>query len=393
LKPILLSLLLCFSAKAQLFAQEAKSKIINMDSVRRQMFRDTAVYYQETSLIEKYHGKKIKRVLVNYYYDQVVVFLRGAKGPQLTRREAIREGILPPPAAMENIYMDSTVYIGISNKTKLPGAKAQKPKLEYDDGDLSKPDSTDTYSLNVFVPDSTVVYELSKKTKDTITAWHFKVGKIPPAELKKPKVSIGDMIGIFATPDNFKAQKEIKVEKGYEFIRAGVYFVGTGFPAVQVRPLYTADLSPLRELYDLCSDGTSIIFNPIMVKTPYGRIIAANPISIKLSDKAHAEVKEKFQPEFSFGEITSQRAPAKVFRKQKEIKVSDGYTFESGTIYFSGAGFSPVAKSEISNSDLTQIKDLMVRCVPGTIVVLENIIVKSPSGEKIADLNYAILLY
>lgn len=57
------------------------------------------------------------------------------------------------------------------------------------------------------------------------------------------------------------------------------------------------------------------------------------------------------------------------------------FSIISATVYFSGANFNTVEKGFITSSSLKPIKHLMNRCIPGTLVVFDDIKVLGPDKE------------
>jgi len=57
----------------------------------------------------------------------------------------------------------------------------------------------------------------------------------------------------------------------------------------------------------------------------------------------------------------------------------------SAKVYFSGAGFASVAQGNITGNNLAGIKSLMQRCVPGSVISFENIVVSGPGGNRTID--------
>jgi hypothetical protein len=89
--------------------------------------------------------------------------------------------------------------------------------------------------------------------------------------------------------------------------------------------------------------------------------------------------------------ILSQPSPenekmlAVVFRSQdvcraelKDFVYDVQFNVVNATVYFSGAGFRGVETGFITSNSLKPIRNLMARCVPGTMVVFDNVKVKGP---------------
>ncbi len=57
------------------------------------------------------------------------------------------------------------------------------------------------------------------------------------------------------------------------------------------------------------------------------------------------------------------------------------YTVVSATVYFSGANFRNTEKGFIISSNLKPIKQFMSRCIPGSMVLFDEIKVKGPDNK------------
>lgn len=91
-------------------------------------------------------------------------------------------------------------------------------------------------------------------------------------------------------------------------------------------------------------------------------------------------------PSFSVGRILGTRAVADEFKKQTEIKITEGYKFESADVYFSGEGFKNVVMVHLSGSSLSPLREYLDRCVPGTVVTFDNVHVNTPKdGIRVID--------
>ena len=66
------------------------------------------------------------------------------------------------------------------------------------------------------------------------------------------------------------------------------------------------------------------------------------------------------------------RAEAPDFEFEVQFKV------QSATVYFTGANFKGVEKGVINSNSLKPIKDLMNRCIPGSVVIFDDVKVIGP---------------
>ena len=69
------------------------------------------------------------------------------------------------------------------------------------------------------------------------------------------------------------------------------------------------------------------------------------------------------------------------------------YTVVSATVYFSGKNFSSIEKRTITSNSLKPLKDLMDRCVPGSIVVFDNVKVKGSDKSIRTIPGLSLILY
>lgn len=53
----------------------------------------------------------------------------------------------------------------------------------------------------------------------------------------------------------------------------------------------------------------------------------------------------------------------------------------SGDVYFTGANFTRIEQGAINSNSLKPIKEIMKRCIPGSIVTFDNIKVKGPDNK------------
>ena len=65
----------------------------------------------------------------------------------------------------------------------------------------------------------------------------------------------------------------------------------------------------------------------------------------------------------------------------KDFPFDAHFTVVGATVYFSGANFNEVEKATINSNSLKNIAAKMNRCVPGTIVVFDDVKVKGPDNE------------
>ena len=106
-------------------------------------------------------------------------------------------------------------------------------------------------------------------------------------------------------------------------------------------------------------------------------VVTKKPIDTKFTVDAKVNV----TPRIYIGEIAKSRVSAELFKRQKEIRVTPGYSFVETDIYFSGAGFKYVETAHLRNSSLKPIENILERCEAGTAVTFDNIYVKDADGK------------
>lgn len=79
--------------------------------------------------------------------------------------------------------------------------------------------------------------------------------------------------------------------------------------------------------------------------------------------------------------------PAAVFKAQeycraevKDFEFDAPFTVVGATVYFSGANFKVVEKGYINSNSLRPIRSLMDRCMPGSVVIFDEVKVKGPDN-------------
>ena len=84
---------------------------------------------------------------------------------------------------------------------------------------------------------------------------------------------------------------------------------------------------------------------------------------------------------------TAGRLSSVVFKNQDYCRAElDDFEFDakfsvlSATVYFSGANFKDVERGYITSNSLKPIKKLMDRCLPGSVVVFDDVKVKGPDN-------------
>lgn len=121
---------------------------------------------------------------------------------------------------------------------------------------------------------------------------------------------------------------------------------------------------------------------------------ACSPVSTSLSGDAHTPSKT-FQLETG-----NTRMRAAVFKAQdycraelKNFEFDARFDIVSAEVYFTGANFKNVEKASISSSSLQPIKEQMNRCVPGSIIIFDNVKVIGPDKTVRTIAGASIMLY
>jgi hypothetical protein len=97
----------------------------------------------------------------------------------------------------------------------------------------------------------------------------------------------------------------------------------------------------------------------------------------------------KKEPVVTLGNIATPTASPAIIKQQQEIKATDGFSFESAFIYFSGAGFQSVLIASVYKN-LGAAKCLMDYCIPGSVITVDNVQVSAPNGKIYAVNGFSI---
>lgn len=77
----------------------------------------------------------------------------------------------------------------------------------------------------------------------------------------------------------------------------------------------------------------------------------------------------------------------------KDFEFDAHFSIVSATVYFTGANFKTVEKGFLTSSSLKPVKNLMAKCLPGTIVVFDDVKVKGPDNEIRTIQGVTLTLY
>ncbi len=101
-----------------------------------------------------------------------------------------------------------------------------------------------------------------------------------------------------------------------------------------------------------------------------------NPKQVDGVKLQNLQLQQQKDPEFFVGNLNSSKVNINDFKKQHDIYVSNGYSFVSATVYFSGPGFPKVIVANLNSNNLDVLKQNIDLCQPGSAVTFDNIRVK-----------------
>lgn len=94
------------------------------------------------------------------------------------------------------------------------------------------------------------------------------------------------------------------------------------------------------------------------------------------------------------------RMSAAVFKSQeycraelKDFEYDAHFSIVSATVYFSGANFRIPEKGTITSSSLKPVSNLIARCVPGSIVIFDEVKVIGPDKQVRTIPGMSVILY
>jgi len=128
--------------------------------------------------------------------------------------------------------------------------------------------------------------------------------------------------------------------------------------------------------------------------------LLAAPASNELNDAGRNKALSTVHAPASPTQVPLSRISTAAFKAQQYCRAElEDFEFDvkfvviSATAYFSGAGFDGTVVQPFTGSSLKPLEKLKAKCVPGSIVLFDNIKVKGPDNEirTIASVSY--LLY
>jgi hypothetical protein len=139
-------------------------------------------------------------------------------------------------------------------------------------------------------------------------------------------------------------------------------------------------------------------FLPAIFMIPANKqIVYNNPVASHISSRVinKEAVTLNFQEKQEPGKMRSV-----VFKSQEycRIELPDfefdvHFTLVSATVYFSGANFRTVEKGTIKSNSLKPIKEFMDRCVPGTMIIFDDVKVLGPDKKVRTIPGLSLLLF
>ncbi len=332
-------------------------------------------YLKLEPLTNTYNGQKIKWVMADYKKNRFLIITK-KQTFTLTKKQAAESGIIPPVPELKSFTIESPIYHGIINIVELKDFDRVHEKIMSDDAGIYFYESEKEFRAETYLPDSATFYKVNIETSDTIGICKKEILQLPENEIRQPEISFGDINGKLVTAHLLMQQKEIKITEGYTFINAVAYFAGTNFRNVHVQQFTSKNLSPLSSLIDSCADGSSIVLDNVIVKTPSGKLMRSYIPVVQVGKVAKPIVFSR--PEIQFGPFKAGRAESGRFKRQKKIYIlGDGYEFVSAAVYFTGAGFPNVILATLQGPSLAPIYDLLQKCQPGTVVIFDNVKIKT----------------
>ena len=115
----------------------------------------------------------------------------------------------------------------------------------------------------------------------------------------------------------------------------------------------------------------------------------SNILAQKVIDQSSITTK----PSIFWGKFPPGRVEYGAFKKQSQINLPEGYKLKKAIINFAGAGFQTVEIFNLYSQELDKISAAISRCVPGTIVIIEKILVVDKDGQDVFLSNAGFPLF
>lgn len=167
----------------------------------------------------------------------------------------------------------------------------------------------------------------------------------------------------------------------------------------KAQPIYYLDgVETDKSIIDKLSPGDiaamHVLKNPEDLK-PYGEK-GKNGIVI-ISTKKHKQTNQdpvaatdnmtRLKPHIYVGDLTKPNVDMSLFKKQKEITTTAGYSFVSATLYFSGKGFNTVQIAQLNGKSLEPLQSVIGQCIAGSAITFDNIYVKENATGKTIEVE------
>lgn len=283
--------------------------------------RDSLQWQQQDLLLKKYAGKRIKQVLYQRSTGRVMVFLHGYDNVLMDKATAIKEGLLIPdavkqpaerrpylPARVQDIYLDSPVYIGIKNIVSIYQPDADDLVIDQPGISVTGTGNKHEYAVTATTPGTATFVFADSATKKTKYLCHARVKRLPADDLlTEPEIRLGNIKTLTANPEFLKQQDGMVVGNGFSIAGGRVYFAGTGFKAVVVVSL-DQKITYMKPYIDLCMPGSQIVFDNVTIKDPAGKVYSVAGFSITVVDSSTSSYNQEdyysqtIYPEFIDGD-------------------------------------------------------------------------------------------
>jgi hypothetical protein len=213
-----------------------------------------------------------------------------------------------------------------------------------------------------------------------------------PNDLKttneEPKIYLGNNPGGKISLDNLKAAKEINVSEGYTLVNATIFLQGPGLgdKTVAQITLNSASLANAQNAFNKCQNGVKIFFDYVNVKDKNGvQQMLKSPPAFIVYDQQTADNLNSVNPEpkIYLGNSAGGKIDLDYLKAQKEISVTNGYSFVSATLYFSSNPFDKVSQINLNSNSLSPVEKYISQCKNGSVLIFDNLYLKDNNGKMV----------
>lgn len=336
--------------------------------------RDSLQWQEQDLIIKKYAGKKIKQVLFQRSSGRVIIFLRGSDNVLMDKATAIKEGILKPdpeelaeekrsfmPLRPIDIFIDSTVYIGIKNVVTINGPDINDLIITHPGTDIRNTGKEDEYMITATNPGTATFIFKDSVTKRTKYLCHARIKRLPADDLAtEPEVRLGNIRALYADQDLIKQQTKMIVGNGFSIAGGTVYFTGSGFRDLIVAAL-DEKLVYVKPYLDLCLPGSQIVFDNVTVRDPAGKVYSVSGFSITVTDSSSlAGTSEDYFAITDFPEFADGKEGLKYYVRQQ--LTADGNDSENKKAAFTFKVEEDGSLAPISNQELSALSSFERKC-------------------------------